>query len=298
FRTDGGILGLPWNVFALSGFWGDRQDRYVLMWDHFQAWPVVMGVLAVFIVAGAVWCVRRRDCLGVSLMITGLIAALLALGDGWGPVAPLNHWLAAHVPFFEGYREPQKFVALTALAYAYLGGRFVGWMQGRVWVPRFAVVPLVLLPLLTASTILWGGGGQLKPVNYPADWYAANRYLNERHAQKSLFLPWHQYMIYGFTNGRIIANPAPQFFDTPVVAGDNPELADNERLSDKTRYIGRLSAAAQKGEDVGGVLRANGYRYVLLSKTLDYGDYLWLDKQPDIKLVKDGPTLRIYEVVK
>jgi len=297
FRTDAGKLSLPWNVLALSGFWGDRQSRYVLSWDQLGAWPVVMIAIGVLVLGGAIWSWRRQDHVGISLTIAGVLAAVLALGTAWGPVAPLNNWLIAHVPFFKGYREPEKFVALVVLAYAYLGGQTVNWLQRRVSVPRFAVIPLVLLPLLTAPTMLWAAGGQLRAVDYPSDWYAVNQRLDADHSHfKSLFLPWHLYLEFPFV-GRVIANPAPRFFDTPVVAGDNAEVAPGEPQSARTRFVlDQLAPKGEQGQDVSGLLREQGYKYVIVAKTADYRRYDWLKTQTHIKELQDGPTLELFEV--
>lgn len=342
FRTDPGMFGLPLNVFSLAGFWDDSQSRYELPWERVGPWPVSALALMILVVYGVVLSVKRsrrtqptgqeilkqvqdddrgqRDRLGIALAIVGLIAAMLALGDAWRPLAPFSHWLTNHVPFYRGYREPGKFIALTALAYAYLGGKAVGRLsQGRKRIPdqkhldiravgsRLSVEDDVktgtpwaylwlALPILLAPTMLWGFDTQLRSANYPADWYAVNQTLNHHPATTTLFLPWHQYLSFDFA-GRVVSNPAPAFFDRPVVAGDNPEYQAGEPESPITRYVlHELIPAGQGGEDIAPSLTQHGFGFVILAKTTDYKDYSWLDRQPHIKQISSGSDLILYEV--
>lgn len=299
YRTDEGILGLPANVFALSGFWGDSLSQYELPWDMVSWWKVP----AILFMALAAWgfyvSIRARDRVGISLGIVALIAGVLAMGDGWAPTAWLWHGLVEYVPFFSGYREPQKFVALVALGEVYLVARAVGWgadkLKGKAWAA--ALVPVVFaLPFMLAPSMLWGMHGQLKSVDYPADWYALDQKLSHEEApSKSLFLPWHGYMRLEFAE-RVVANPASRFFSTPMVAGDNIDRL-GERFSPASQLVlGEIIPSGQQGKDVSERLRDAGFKYVVLAKTADYEEYSWVDRQPGLKLVSDTQSLKVYEV--
>jgi len=299
YRTDGGTLGLPANVFALSGFWGDRLSQYELPWDMESWWIVPAIALIVLSAWGFYVSIRARDKVGISLGIVALIAAVLAMGDAWAPTAWLWHGLVRFVPFFAGYREPQKFVALVALGEAYLVARAVGWgaekLKGKAMAA--ALVPLVFaLPFALTPSMLWGMHGQLKSVDYPGDWYALDTRLSQDPTHpKSLFLPWHGYMRLDFA-GRVVANPASRFFSAPMVAGDNIDRA-GERLSPASQLVsGKIIPAGKAGQDVSGLLRDAGFKYVVLAKTADYQAYSWIGHQPGLKLLSDTQSLMVYEV--
>ena len=64
------------------------------------------------------------------------------------------------------------------------------------------------------------------PAQYPAPWYEWNAtFANEKEKPTVLFLPWHQYMAFNFTNYLSVANPAPIFFtNAEIMSGDNIEI--------------------------------------------------------------------------
>ena len=299
YSTDGGMLGLPTNVFALSGFWGDSLSLYELPWDMESWWIVPAIVLMVLAAWGFVVSVRARDRVGISLGIVALIAGVLAMGDAWAPTAWLWHGLVRFVPWFAGYREPQKFVALVALGEVYLVARAIGWGAEKLKKAPLAaaLVPLVLaLPFALTPSMLWGFHGQLVSANYPADWYALDSRLSHvATPPKSLFLPWHGYMRLDFAQ-REVANPASRFFATEVVAGDSIDRR-SERLSPASQLVlDKIIPAGTQGRDVSGLLRDAGFTYVVLAKTADFKDYAWIDRQPGLKLVSDTESLKVYEV--
>jgi hypothetical protein len=158
----------------------------------------------------------------------------------------------------------------------------------------------MLLGILAfTSPMLWGFYGQLSAVRYPDDWFAMNRLLNQQPGNdRVLFLPWHLYMGFNFS-GRIIANPAGDFFDRSVVMSDDPELsgvAPQTRNDTREQVQHVLLPAGAKGEAISSRLRAQGIGYILLAKELDWQDYAWLDRQPGIKLVRDSANLRLYRL--
>ncbi len=323
FRTAGDDqLGVVGNVAALYGYWGEREDRYVLPKEQMPAWIVIIVIIWGLVIGGLVNCWRRiplpagtgrRDKTGLVLAVAAVIAGVLAIGIAWPPLAGLNGWLVSHVPLFAGYREPQKFVALIALAYAYLGARGVDgllWQvqnlkfkvqnlgQLKLLTFNFALLTFLVLPLLYTPTMLWGFSGQLRSVDYPPEWYEANQFFVADSADfKILFLPWHQYLSFPFT-GRIIVNPAQRFFAKPVLAGDNAEigLIARQVANPTSSYIENdILAVAGSISDAGRRLSLIGVKYVVLAKTIDIEQHQWLDQQKELKLIIDNQSLRVYQ---
>src|SRR5260370_8172783 len=69
--------------------------------------------------------------------------------------------------------------------------------------------------------------GELRPAQYPAGWYQADRLLlADPHPGRAVFLPWHLYLAISFVDNtnKVVASPAPSFFSIPVVISPNPEI--------------------------------------------------------------------------
>jgi hypothetical protein len=151
------------------------------------------------------------------------------------------------VPFYKGFREPQKWVGLLVICYAYLGALGVDDVISRAQhilenlkfkvrikhvasraletVSKAVPALFLVIPLLYAPGMFGGFKGQLCVGNYPKSWLSANEYLKkDSDTFRVLFLPWHQYINLSFACHKIIANPAALFFDKPTIAGDNLEM--------------------------------------------------------------------------
>jgi hypothetical protein len=145
--------------------------------------------------------------------------------------------------------------------------------------------------------LLFGFGGQVKPVPYPSDWYAVNDYIvkDSGCSGSTLFFPWHMYMKFSWV-GRVIADPAPSFFQCPVVGGTDVEwggIYDNSKDSEGAAVEQWLET--REGTDL---LQNNTFniRYIILAKEVDWKNYAELDNNPALQLVMETPTLRVYKV--
>jgi hypothetical protein len=298
FATLGGsALGKLLHVARLQGFWAEDRALYALPQTHVPTWNLLALMIWALVIAGAIRGWRAGGRFEVRLLATSmLVAAIVAIG-------PLNGWLAGHLPLFAGYREPQKFVAIIALSYALFGAWGVAALldyskrQMNTAVGFAATAGLVLLlPLAFCVTMLWGCNGQLTARSYPADWYTVNRRLDsDRGNFQTLFLPWHLYMYFDFA-GRIIASPAPGFFDKPIIVSDNPEFKDAAAAGSTAakRRLDRILPRAAHGRRLGAELAPLNVKYVLLARDGDYQKYAYLDRQNDLKIVARSATMDLY----
>ena len=158
--------------------------------------------------------------------------------------------------------------------------------------------------IMQTPLLLWGLGGQVKPIQYPNDWREINEFIrlesykveSKKCDDKILFLPWHMYMNFKWI-GTIVANPANQFFDCPVISGTNMEFGgiyDNSQ-SKEGRAV-QLWLASRGRTDF---LTANsfGVKYIILAKEIDWQNYLWLNFNPQVKLIKETEMIILYEVL-
>lgn len=240
------------------------------------------------------WRARQRS---LVLLFGGGTLFAIALATG-----PLNGWLAAYVPFFSGYREPQKFVSLIVLCFAVFichgTAVILQYAHQKGGAPFYALAStlLILLPAVWTPTMWWGFNNQLTPVQYPSDWYTVDHLLNkDRSNFQTVFLPWHLYMYFNFAN-RIIVNPAPAFFDKPVIVSDNPEYK-HASLSNSTpvkRRLDQLLSHANTQYSLGAQLAKLNIKYVILDKDDDFMNYAYLNKQHDLRRITNGDTLEVY----
>jgi hypothetical protein len=283
--------GVVFNAAALYGFWAEAGGRYASAKNGLDAWPL-LAVTFMMLAAVGLAAARRRPEAWAMAAVGGL-ALLLGIGTAYGPLAGLYDWCVRNVPFFQGYREPQKFIGLLALADAYLGAVGVAWLSetlaivsaGRVGKIISRVIALVLcaLPLVYAHSMLWSCDGQLKSADYPADWYALNRRLNADTTRFDvLFLPWHQYQSFSFS-GSVIATPAKYFFDKPVIQGDNAEFGNIDNPLTMTANPLVIDRPLE-----------SNIKYVVLAKVDDAAGYAWVGRRTDLILADSSPTLKLY----
>ncbi len=302
FQTVPGSVGLVLNVLALQGFWGDDANLYLTAADAYGWWLVPIVLLWVLLAVG-VWrgfkVVRGRAAVFLGVGVVGFV---LAIGTAGTWFAPFSRLLFEHVPFFAGYREPQKFAGLLALAYAYFAAFGVAYvlekLQGRV--RTAAGFALCVLPFFCAPLLLFGAQGQLRVTDYPADWYGMRSYLQTHAAgTKTLYLPWHLYMNYVFA-GRVIANPAPKFFTVPLVYSNNPELGGATGYAGNSlgRKLGEtVLPGAAANPDLAQELQGLGISYVLVAKQFDYHKYDFLREKGGFKLERETDGFILYRVI-
>jgi hypothetical protein len=241
---------------------------------------------------------QRR--LGILLLFVGVAGYFLALGDQ-GPTGGLFLWAYDHVPFFAIMREPQKFLMLLALAYAVLFGWGVERLSQVNVTPRrlgtvAAAVGLgVVLPLGYTPTIFGGLAGQISSTSLPSDYQRADSLMSTG-SGNILSLPWHLYLDYPFTDGRVVANVAATSFRRNVISGDNVEASgvETQSTSPRSAYLEELFSRGSTTSLFGAMVAPLGVQYVVLAKTVDWASYGWLADQKDLRLVLNTSSLEVW----
>jgi hypothetical protein len=292
----GGTIGKVSNVVRLQGFWAETRNQYPLPQDGIRAWGLLALLLWVVVGIGSVHAWRTGHRFMVAFFGTHLVLGIaLAVGI-------FNQTIISHVPLFGGFREPQKFVGLIVLGYCVGVGfgapvllRAIEKHTTKV-VARAALGIVLLFPALFTSTMLWGCRGHLTPRSYPAEWFTVNTLLDQdKSSFQSLFLPWHLYTYYDFTE-RIIASPAPAFFDKPMIVSDDPEFngaapAKTTATKQQLRHI--LPVAAERS-DLAKQLVSLNIKYIVLTHDNDYLDYAYLAQQRDLTRMYSSPTITLF----
>lgn len=289
------------NILMMSGFWGKDQFRYFDLTKFSENWGRSFFLLLPLIIYGLIigLCNKKLRPLSIGLVIIFLISVILSAGIKVPIFKDLNFWLFNNFPFYKGFREPQKWVALIVIIYGiFLSLGIKGLFNTKVVKNNKIIIILFLsaIIIMQAPLLLFGLNGQVKPVNYPADWHEINEYIIEQDNCQSniLFLPWHMYMRFNWI-GNIVVNPAIRFFDCPVIQGTNMEwggIYDNSQ-SIEGEIIGKW--LENKGETALLTNNELNIRYIILAKEIDWQNYLWIDGLDNLKLIKETKTLRLYE---
>ena len=312
FQTSGKTgIGALGNVVMMSGFWGKDRFRYVDLTQQKENWGRSFLFLLPLIIWGVVSSFKREAYrfLTLGLLILFVIAAILAVGIRLPISSDITYWLFDNVPFYKGLRESQKWVSLVVIVYGIFLALGLERLFSKKIIEKNNVLYLIILGgiiMMQAPLLLFGFGGQIKPINYPKDWTEINDYIagnqelttkNQHLACKDtiLFLPWHMYMSFNWI-GHVVANPASAFFSCPVIQGTNLEwggIYDNS-----TEAIGqKVEAWLHDKKDINSLRSKNfNIKYIILAKEVDWQDYAWLDKISGIKVEKETDNLKLYTI--
>lgn len=295
-------LNTPLAVAAMYGFW---RDGYDYPSAHLPAWQL-LWVGFVFLATSG-WLAGqplRNRAYGTALGLAAILGVVFAAG----PSTPfISEWflvLYEEVPFLSGFRDSQKFVALLPLAYGYLGGlglaALMDALQGhqwRGWLSQLLAVVALALPVVYSYTMLFGFAGQLRNIQYPDEYHQVNSHLRERAQEDALLvLPWHGYMQVSWA-GRSLSNPAPFFFQGPIVYGDNIELGQvySDSTNPISRYVEELLAHRKELENFGALVAPLGVKHILLMKEADHQGYAFLFSQKDLRVLLETPLGVLFE---
>ncbi len=290
---------------------------YVFPHEVLPAFGALTGVLLAIILLGILGnasTTTHRTVVWQLLAVTALAGAL-AIGVAHPLTEPAAAFLYRHVPFWIGMRDSAKFLALVALTESvFLGYGLASLLRASPrspWHRRAlragSVLTIAALAVLVLPA-LGGYSGQIAARDYPESWTAWNQRLGAHGSRpKMLFLPWHQYLAFSFTDDRTVANPAPRFFTgAEVVAGDNSEVGGIGKTpfiySESTRPISKVIEAilrdAPERPDFGARLAQEHIRYVALATdTEDVDAYGFLARQDELQRVFESPELPVWEIV-
>jgi len=204
-------------------------------------------------------------------------------------------------------RDAGKWAVLLAFVYSQLVGlgsaailaafRKAPDPSAGEWVRGVSIGVLVALPLYYGNGLLFGAHGEIRPSQYPAGWYAADRVLAaDTNPGRTLFLPWHEYMSYSFVHNqnRVVAPPAPSFFSVPIVVSSDPEVPGVVPPSSPDQDAVTALVQAGSNGQWAEVLNTHRVKYVLLAKELDWTYFKFLDDQAGLSKVGDFGSIILY----
>jgi len=303
FKTDAGQTNIFFNVLSMYGFWGDRHQQYSLPKEFNPLWWLISIIFICIVSWGIVSSFIRKKRLSetISMMVLLILGTILSIGIAFEPFKPIIIWLNDHVPFYKGFREPQKFSALIVLSYCYLAGTGLIDISERLKNKKrewFVAIGLILI-ILYNPLIFNGFRNQMFVTNYPKSWREINQILTEDNSDyQILFLPWHLYMSYSFAKDKVTGPLGCVYFNKPVICGDNMELDNTFSISARPFsqfFTNEVLNDSTNIQNLGERLRGWNIKYIILAKEVDWQSYNWLNNQSDLIILKDSPELILYE---
>lgn len=299
YATRPGPSGLAAAVVTLRGFWRGASDSSpAVVLDLLPALTLVLAAAG-----GLGRLCRREPETGVPLAAITLTGLLLGAGIH-GPLGGAYRVAFAYLPLFEAMREQQKWVSLAMIGYAVGVGASVEAvamaLRHRRLLPRvaagLAASSLIVMYATIGASLGWGLGGAVRVSHYPPGWYAADRIMGTG-TEAVLFLPWHQYQPFGFTENRSVATPAGAFFRRPVLSSDAAEVGPvrSNSSSQRMAYLDRVLAAGGGG-DLGRLVAPLGVRFIALAKGREGDAYAWLGRQRSLRPVLRTAEIDVYRV--
>ncbi len=190
---------------------------------------------------------------------------------------------------------------MIALSYSVLGALGLSEIERSLRKkPRKIIVTIFLIiPLIYSFTFFNNFAGQIKPADFPKDWYKVNEFLNaDTEEFRVLFFPWHMYMDFHWVpnKDKRIANPAQNFFNKEVISGKNIEIPGVYRqiYSPYQVYIDHLLSKKNEINNFGELVSILGVKYILLTKEADYKNYFFLFNQSDLELVLETENFYVF----
>jgi len=282
-RLDG-----PLGLLRLAGGQGYFIEAFDVGADQVLV-PLVALVLLGAALAGrnrlpAAWGARATVLAAIGFVVA-LASGVPGVDGAYAAVAdsPLG------LPLREGQRALPLFLVWLAVASAQGWGRLASRFEGAGLVGLATALVLV-------GPALWGFGGQLQPVDQPAEWSEARRRIGEDPGPV-LALPWGQYVRPTVIDGLLVHHPLPYVFggDVLLASGQGDEDAPNERADPRQAVADDLTAHLRAREPADAELAALGIRWIALLETVDPG-YPGLSEDPALEAVVTGPTLTLYRV--
>lgn len=288
------------HVLLLHGFWRlefetpltARPASFLGTWLPIAA-TAMYGLVRS---AGSHKWVRPTTAFGTAC----LIALVLGMGRSFAPTAPIAKWLFTNVPGYGIYREPQKWIALIALAYGVFTA--VGIDRLAHVLGRFkrnlgiVVIAAAALPLMSTS-LLWGFGGRVDVSQFPVGWERADEETAGNDGSVLVF-PWFLYQPLEFAGFRTIANPAPEVFRRPTLISGSADLfvrRETPPADPRASYVTSLLSKRRKLANFGHLVAPLGVHYIALAHESNFGRYQFLDKQLDLRLAFSADGMSLYE---
>ncbi|WP_068162927.1 hypothetical protein [Rhodococcus phenolicus] len=252
-------LGTLGSLAGLGGIW----NADAVPGSRTTPWALA-GTAALLVVVAcglpALW--RRREPVTVTLAVLAAVAVLAPALAATPAGLETGEWSMLHVPGSGLLRDTQKWVAAALPLYALSAGAGVGWLRARVggreraWATAAVVVVLVATP-----DLVWGVGGEMRPVRYPAGWQQVAGIVTADDGDVAV-LPAGMFRRFGYSGRAAVLDPAPRMLRADVLQTGQLIVAGGT-VAGEGRRAGEVEALLLGGTDPD-ELAARGVGWVLV----------------------------------
>ncbi len=287
----------------LYGFWWETS-HFVLPWVLSPYWFIAWGFVGLIILFSFILGVRTKKIRKTSffLCILWVISLIFGLGIATPWTRPIMEWAYDFLPYFRGYREPQKWIGLLMIVE---GIFFLGWAsyllkkiqdiysRGITW-----FIFLMLFIFWSPGMLYWFRG-QLTTMHYPESLEILRQeMLRDIPESKTLILPWHSYMACEWTSWKILHNSLDTFFlPLSMTRAHNIEmrswLYSNPKDQQNAMIEQYLSLEWALGFDP---LKTFGFTHILVLKNCaEMNTFDWIDSGNSCIRSKETNEFALYD---
>ncbi|WP_338888408.1 hypothetical protein [Rhodococcus sovatensis] len=225
-------LGTLGSLAGLGGIWNSDAVPATRT-TVFAAFGTALLLAVVALGLAPLWRRRRNPIIKGTALLAAVAIAGPALA-ATGPGLALGEWAAVDVPGAGLLRDAQKWVALAMPFYALAAAAGVAWAGARLrnrWLPAVAAALAVVIAL---PDLIWGVGGQLKPVQYPSSWSAVAAELEDADGDVAV-LPAGMFRIFPYSGASPVLDPSPRMLPLDVLQTGELVVAGGSVRGEGTR---------------------------------------------------------------
>jgi len=313
-------------ILSMRGYWGDYENRFVASNDVFNDdsqndWIIFIWFLILLWIIYSYRYKTNDRHIFLTLWLLGYILSMWVTNETI--FYPVNALFYDYLPYYAGFREPQKFVLLLVMAYIYFGyfGIIAAWdffKKYRIhsWVASVVLVFCIVSPLLYNFNMLFGFRGQVSVQQYPAQWEEVRNYLSENWCNDceydSLIFPWHWYMSISWTH-KVVWAWITRYLWENILYGDTIEIwnvySSSTRAESKIiekyiwpKWVLRTDITDKSYNDFLNEIQNIGIQNIVLLKESDYISYqkiLEEMKNADLlEIALENDMIQIYKIKK
>lgn len=211
-------LGALGTALGLGGIW----NADAVPTSRTVGWAAVATVCLLIVVGVGGWHLARHragedgrvDAVRRALAILAAVTVIVVVCTAVGPGRALLGHVVESVPGAGLLRDTHKFLALLMPAFAMAVAGAVAALRRRV-PAGFALAAVALLVIAPLPDLGWGVGGQIRPIDYPADWRTVAAIVP---ADEGAVAVWPSDTVrrYDFAD-ELSLDPAPRMLRAPVV---------------------------------------------------------------------------------
>ncbi len=278
---------------TMYGFWHESYPKAIDMLPSFIWLPLFLVILFVS-VRGFV---EEEDFFKKTpFALLALIAVIFATGVSAPATKAIFDFFFESIPFFSGFREPGKFIALIVMFYSVFGAVFIDRLSfsleksSRKIFLALTILLLIILPLIFSFNLFFGLNGFINSHELPKEYYSAKEFLSlDNSNYQMVYFPFHMYIQFSFSDYKT-ATPFAWFFNKETIVGTDTmahEFGVKQMINDNINSQNKVTFSKQ--------LAKYNVKYIILANELDYSRYNFLENSLGFSKVFEEGSLRIFE---